>query len=346
MRITAALAIAASALTVGHAGADQPAPHTLRSIYRFETPPAGFRAASASDATLARYGLPSRPSLLATGTHSYATWARAMTAARTYIAPIVRANHRQHRPATRLRRLTASSLTSGNWAGQALENATTAYSAGSYTEVMGQWVISGVQQPVGTCGGTDVSATWVGIDGLNGSGGVLQAGTEADAFCTAGHTSQNDYAWYEWFPADEYQLVNFPIVVGGSIFVVVQATSATSANATFVNLQTGTYTVIGFGAPNGTQLRGNSAEWVVERPSPSNSNTPGTLADFGEIPMESEIAYLASQINTASFNVPGIPGPGQTSDTLTMTNDSNAELAGTVVQGNSAQLMQIASPTE
>jgi hypothetical protein len=338
---TALIAIAA-VLTAPHARAEPPVP--APTVYRLAVPPAGFRPLAASAAELAAYGLPPRPSTLAT--RSYAAWTHAMAAARFYVAPETRLGARRHGPAANLLR-TEGAATSGNWAGQSLQNSAGGYGSASYTEVMGQWVISGVQQAVGICSGTDVSATWVGIDGVTGGAAdVLQAGTEADVACTNNNSYQDEYAWVEWYPANTVVLYNFPIVVGGSVFVVVQAISATSGIATFVNLQTGQYTAMGIGAPAGTTLKGNSAEWIVERPSVGTGKTFGTLADFGEIPMESEIAYLVSQLNTPYFNVPGAPTAGQTSSNISMTNTANTTIATTVPQGVSAQLVQVTGPTE
>jgi hypothetical protein len=335
-----AIIVLAAAMSV-RAQADPPPPRS--NVYRFAEPPPGFRPLAAADAELAAYGLPPRPSPLAL--RSNAAWSHAMAAARFYIAPQIRTVARRHHPALNLLRTDGPS-TSTNWAGQSLTNTASGYGSASYTEVMAQWVISGVQQAVGTCSGTDVSATWVGIDGATGGSDVLQAGTEADASCANTYTSQDEYAWIEWYPAYSTELYNFPVVVGGSVFVVLQATSATSANITFVNLQTGAYTTIALTAPSGTHLEGNTAEWIVERPDPGTSKTPGTLADFGEVQMESEIAYLVSQLNTASFNVPGLPTAGQTPYTLTMINTANTGLATTVPQGTSAQLVQVEGPTQ
>jgi hypothetical protein len=315
-------------------------------VARFAAPPAGFRPDQASDAELARYGLPTRPVRSAAHPEAYDSWLRAMRAARVYVAPVVRMIDRVHGPAAHLLRTEATAATSNNWAGQGLQNSATGYGAASYTEVMGQWVISGVQQAEGTCGGTDYSATWVGIDGLDGENDVVQAGTEADATCSGGNTYVDTYAWYEWYPASTYELMDFPAPVGGSMFVVLQAMGPTSATASFVNLQTGRYTAFAFGAPAGTTLKGDSAEWVVERPEPSGSKSPGTLADFGEIPMESEIGYLVDQLNTPNFEVPGLPTAGQTSQNLTMTNTAGTAIATVVPQGASAQLVQVAGPTE
>jgi hypothetical protein len=334
--------------------AEAQAPVADGGAYALAVPPAGFKPDMASAEALAAYGLPSRPSPNGRNRVAYDAWMRAMRAARHYVAPVLVLRSRQHGlpidlgrgEATDYANPYATAYTSQNWAGQGLVNGSTSYGSASFSEIMAQWVISGVQQAVGTCGGTDYSATWVGVDGLSGSADVMQAGTEADAYCNAGYKGQQDYAWFEWYPANEYQISNFPIVVGGSVFVVVQASSNHSGTATFVNLQTGAYTVAGLTAPSGTTLRGDSAEWIVERPAVGGAQTLGTLADFGEIPMESEIGYLLSEINTPYFNTPGAPTAGQSGQTLSMVNSSGTTIATTVPQGGAAQLIQVSGPTE
>jgi hypothetical protein len=263
-----------------------------------------------------------------------------MGAARFHVDPAVRMTGRRHMPPIGLAQaltIKAGALTSANWSGQALANGNTAFSSSSFGQILAQWVVSGVQQPVGTCSGTDVSSTWVGIDGLTASTDVLQAGTEGDAACSNGITTENYYPWFEWYPGYEYEITNFPILRGTSIYVIVEAISATTANATYINLQTNQYTVVGFKAPAGVLLRGNSAEWIIERP--TLGSILGTLADFGIIAMTREIAIEASEENTWAFNYPGSPGIGQTGYTLTMLDSAGNALANSGANGNSAQVV-------
>ena len=202
-----------------------------------------------------------------------------------------------------------------------------------------------MQQPPGLCGGTDVSAIWVGIDGIGGSNDVLQGGTEADASCAGGNTSAVFYPWFEWFPAYEYEITNFPIKAGSPLLVVVQASNATTATVIYVNIETQQYTVAPLSAPAGTSLRGNSAEWIVERPSLGTPGTIGTLADFGMALVTSEVAFLSSEIGTNTYDVPGAPGGGRTGYAITMVDSSSATLAYPRPQGTSAQEVDAAGST-
>jgi len=341
MRIVVSIVLAVGTLasTPCARAADAPRPQ-LSYVFAYPAPPAGFKPLTASDDELARYGLPARPNPFGKNPTLYATWARAMKAARFRVEPQIRITDRRHVPAIGLAHATsrkAGELTSTNWAGQAILSNATSFGQSSYTKILSEWLVSAVQQAIGTCTSVDVSATWVGLDGTGGSSDVLQAGTEADAYCSRGVASANYYAWFEWYPANEYEITNFAVYPGAPVFVVLQATSATTGTATFVNLQSNQYTTVGLSAPSGTTLKGNSAEWIVERPSTGNNNVTGTLADYGMIWLSSEVAYLASELNTGNYDVPGAPGAGRTGYTLTMTDNYGQVLATPYPQGTSAE---------
>ena len=325
------------------ARAEGPAVNALATVQSLPSPPPGFDPVSASDADLARYGLPSRPDPFTGRSVSYSTWLHAMRHARTRVEPQIRVTNHQHVPAMTLRRLPgiqSSTMASTNWSGEMLLSGASSFGAASYTEVLAQWLVSAVQQPPGSCGGTDVSAAWVGIDGAAASSAdVLQAGTEADTGCSNGITTQNYYPWFEWYPAYEYEITNFTMYRGASVFVVVQATGSTTANVTFVNLQNDSYTVAKVTAPAGTSLKGSSAEWIIERP--TVNNTLGTLADFGLTQMSSEVAYVASQINTGNYDVPGSPKGGRVGYMINMVDENGNPLATSSPLGTFAQVVSV-----
>ena len=343
LHIIAAAAVSLAALT-GASAAEAPVWRSLPLVYSYPPPPPGFQPLTASNEDLAKYGLPPRPSADAHGSVSLATWSRAMASAHTAITPQVARTGRQHIRAivvTATKIHQASQMESTNWAGQLLINPVGSFGAGSYAEVLAEWQIPAVQEAIGTCGSTDVSSVWVGIDGGgdNGSKDVMQAGTEADVTCSGGTNYPSYYAWFEWYPGDEYEITNFPVTPGQALLVVVQATSTTTANATFVDLQSNKYTVVGFAAPSGTTLRGDSAEWIVERP--TINNALGHLADYGMIWISSEVAYLDSELYTNSYDVAATGGPGRTPYMLTMVDSSGNPLAYTSLAGNSAQVLSV-----
>ena len=337
-----AAATVALATLAGASAADAPVRRSLTQIYSYPPPPPGFTPLTASNEDLAKYGLPPRPGASGRSAMPLATWSRAMASARIAITPKVARTGRQHIraivvTATKVHR--AGTMESTNWAGQVLVNPVGSFGAGSYAEVLAEWQIPAVQTAIGTCGNSDVSSVWVGIDGSNNSTDVMQAGTEADVFCSGGTNYPTYYPWFEWYPADEYEITNFPVAPGEAVLVVVQATSATTANATFVDLQSNQYTVVGFSAPSGTTLKGDSAEWIVERP--SVNNRLGQLADYGMVWMSSEVAFLDSELNTGSYDVAATGGPGRTPYSLTMVDSNGNELAYTALAGNSAQVLTV-----
>ncbi len=339
------LLVAAGSIGWGATALAQEAEHRP-AVYSLAAPPSGFNALMATDEERARYGLPRRPNPLAKNSVAYRAWSRAMSAAQTYVAPDVFATNRRHiRALVRRTAASAGTYTSTNWAGELVLNSALRYGPSSYTEVFAQWVVSAVQQPPGTCGGTDVSSIWVGIDGINGSDDVLQGGTEADAGCFTGNTSPVFYPWFEWYPDYEYEITNFPIQAGTPILVVVQASSPTVATVIYVNIESRQYTVAGVTAPAGTSLLGNSAEWIVERPSIDAAGTLGTLADFGMALMTSEVAYLSSEIGTGNYDVPGAPGGGRSGYTIIMLDSAGNILASPRPLSTSSMEVDAAGPT-
>jgi Peptidase A4 family len=149
-----------------------------------------------------------------------------------------------------------------NWSGYAVYDPANPFKT---SLVYSYWNVPTAQQAFGQCNGTwDYSAQWVGIDGL-GSNDVLQAGTEADAYCGADGRVPYYAAWIEWYPDFESVISNFVVKAGDVMFVEVWNTSATQGNAYLVDLTGGESMALSYSAPPGTALVGNSVEWVVER---------------------------------------------------------------------------------
>ncbi len=318
---------------------------------RAPVPPEGFDALHASDSARAYYGMPARPARAgANAASANAAWTKGMAAARHYVVPEIHMMARRHGPERRPLqglpqglRADAEAATSTNWTGESLVSNALSFGNGAFKQVLGLWVVPSVQQAVGTCSGTDVSAIWVGLDGARGvSSDVLQAGTEGDVGCVNGNPAPNIYPWFEWYPDYSYEITNFPLAVGSSVFVSVQATSATTGTAMIVNLQTGAYTTTPITPPAGTQLIGNSAEWIMERPTLENDQL-GTLSDFGVAMMCYELAQAVGVSGSVS---PGMPGAGQGSYLVTMLNNFNQTIAGTAAMGPTGQAFSVQGPTQ
>jgi Peptidase A4 family len=245
--------------------------------------PQGFDPVAASDADLATYGLPPRPSLTST---QYTVWVNAVTAAKTRIAnPVVQVTNRIHRPipasppqagASRNAAPIANVVTQAftNWSGAAATGPNNFFTAN------GSSVTTAFQVP--DIGYEDCTfppyglSIWAGMDGLadnsTGRNDVLQAGLAVFA-CPASYS-----LWYEWWTLGcnsgacyENDIQNFPVNIGDYLYIVVTYnTSSPNGTAYISDQSTGQYISIGFNQPPpinaSTAFAGNSAEWVVERP--------------------------------------------------------------------------------
>jgi hypothetical protein len=233
-------------------------------------PPAGFDALSASDQDLEYHGFPPKPDEVR-APKAFASWQKAMKASKNRVTPVLEVTKNFAGPAkltagTAATPATGTAANSYNWSGYVNTNGVTKYGSTSFYYIIGDYVVPIARQAYSKCDGTwDYSVTWVGIDGW-GSGDVLQAGSEADAYCSGSSTSTYYSAWYEWYPNGWTRIPSLPIVPGDDLFVEVWSTSSTAGHAYLVNYNTNQCVTINFSAPSGTQLVGNSAEWVVERP--------------------------------------------------------------------------------
>jgi Peptidase A4 family len=266
-------------------------PTNLAGATTIAAPPEGFDVFTASDEQLADYGFPPRPNEAASP-EDYAVWAKAMTASKTRIVPKLEQTNVFHGPA-KLKAESESSeentLQSYNWSGYVDFSGAKKYGSSSFYYLITDVVVPVAQQAFGACtGGWDYGSSWVGIDG-DESNDVLQAGLEFDAYCSGGTTATFYSPWYEWFPFGEVRITNLPIAPGDDYFVEVWHTSATQGYAYLVNLNTDQSVEVGFTAPSGTTLIGNSAEWITERPGLSTGLS--TLTNYIADPYWSAFAY-------------------------------------------------------
>ena len=130
------------------------------------------------------------------------------------------------------------------------------------------------QQANKVCNGFyDHSSQWDGFDGW-GSDDVLQAGSEADAYCS-GSTKATFYSsWIEWYPFSSVR-VSIPAAQPGDLMAsdVWYTTSSPHGHAYLVNWTLQQAQTYAFNPPSGTTFVGNSAEWVLERPLAQASQT-------------------------------------------------------------------------
>jgi Peptidase A4 family len=232
-------------------------------------PPVNFDAVSATDAQLDLYGFPPRPDAKKSP-EAYATWKMVFSHQTARIVPQLRATNVYNVPAqitsdTAGRRNAPNGTTSNNWSGYVISDSADPFAAPK-SYIFAGFVVPFAQQAAGTCSSKWVYASeWVGLDG-SGSSDVLQAGVDTDAKCSKGKTIGNYDVWYEWFPNSEVVIKNFAVYPGDVVFVYVWSTSHTEGHYFIANLTSGKSSTLAFKAPKGTELKGNSAEWIVERP--------------------------------------------------------------------------------
>jgi len=278
-------------------------------------PAAGLNPLTMSAEDLAAWGYPPQPGPNA-APQAYAVWAQAVTAAQTRIFPWLGRSNRAHGPHLGSQSIVLSNSTpvvasaansalgSYNWSGYLNTNANGAV----FTSVSAQYVVPRAQQAPGTCtGGWDYSSTWVGLDGAgDGANDVLQAGTYADAYCgpsndpeepSDSQTTATSYsAWYEWYPMNSTNISGLTVKPGDNIFVEVWSTSPTTGGVFVVDFNTRNYVSINLTAPDGVQVAGASAEWVVECPSIS-----GNLATLTNYVSEYVSGAFAGDTNGATY---------------------------------------------
>jgi hypothetical protein len=259
---------------------DQAVPTKLTDAAAYVAVPAGFDPLHATDAVLDAYGFPPRPDSRRS-LAPYQSWKEAVIGMRR-IVPILQQVPIEHGP--RQAGLGNSAATSSNWSGYVTPAPAFSYGSQSMKAVSGDWMLPVAQTAFNACSssGNDsavYSSTWVGIDG-SGSFDVLQAGTESDAVCNQGVIGSYQGAWYEWYPNAEVRITNLQVMAGAAMYVHVWASSATVGHAYIANETAQLAVSVVFMAPPGTQLIGNSAEWIVERP--TVTGTLATLTNYGQ----------------------------------------------------------------
>ena len=187
-----------------------------------------------------------------------------------------------HHPMLEMPRTRIRESTSGNWSGYAAPRESSGVSD-TFASVEGTWVVPTV---TGASRSAAYSSAWVGLDGYE-SATVEQIGTEQDW----NGTRQQNYVWFEMYPAYAYEIVGFPINPGDSISGVVEYVTQTSVKGPgakvtteyvfqmeITNLTRKVYFIVPLGYTTTPTAARASAEWVMEAPT-GRSVLP--LANFG-----------------------------------------------------------------
>ena len=240
----------------------------IAGVSAFMRPPASFNPLTATDAELDRYGFPPRPNR-DLGAGDIAQWERRVMS-QTRIVPQLQQTNTFHAPAKSIKQTKTTSgvieANSENWSGYTIIDSSNPFvRPGSQVEA--QFI---VPKPASGCGSkadTYSSANWVGIDGAF-SNDVLQAGTETDLNCASGPAY---YAWIEWYPNSEIRVTNLTIAPGDLMSISVFIAADGSKHLSIENLTTRKSVALAMTPPRGTDLIGNSIEWIVERPTINNA---------------------------------------------------------------------------
>ncbi len=156
--------------------------------------------------------------------------------------------------------------------------------------VNGTWKIPKVSLPAGAQDGIWYSAaTWIGIDGDDGSGDILQAGCVAAVLTSGGGHQHLFRPWWEWFPAGAFYITNIPSSAGDELNCWIQcvellagAANSNSALVLLSNVTSGLGFFFVATVPASVSLQGNCAEWILEAPGTGPEGEP-ELAKFTKV---------------------------------------------------------------
>jgi hypothetical protein len=297
----------------------------------YEPPPLDFNPLTAPPRLLLRHGFPSRPDPK-TAPEWRARWDRAFARPRTWITPLFReVKGKTHGPAlipsgkARAKSKASAKLanaTSTNWSGSVALPPTNRM----FRWIEGQWT---VPNPHARAIGSYYASEWIGIDGW-GSGDVLQAGTETAIVDIGIFTATQIYAWWEWYPAGEVAITNLAVSPGDIMYCLICVNSTTTATVYISNQSSSVTTSFTITAPKGTTLVGNSAEWIVERPTVNGA--VASLTDYDVVYFDTGIA------GWTGGNSIGIVTLGS-GTAITMTGGNNASLSVPTLE--TSQLMKL-----
>ena len=138
--------------------------------------------------------------------------------------------------------------------------------------VNGTWNIPKASLPAGAQSGIWYTAsTWIGIDGDDGSGDIVQAGCDAEVMISGGDTQYQFNPWWEWWPAGSFWITNIPASAGDEFTCFIQcipllagSANPNSALLLLVNVTRSFGLFFVATAPAHVSLQGNCAEWILE----------------------------------------------------------------------------------
>lgn len=232
-------------------------------------PPTGFNPLTATDAQLAYYGFPTRP----TDAQGLANWTAVWSHYKSFTVPEFEVG--VHHQSTGYNSSIYSGNSTPNWAGEVQYNGSS-MSHFTYSQV--EIKAPSIPDNFDTQGSLNFCA-WTGIGGYGaGADGLLPNGQPAPVIQDGlwGENSDFETAWWEIYPLNQQQNINnFPITAGHSyIFETQYNPSGQTANFWVIDATTGNSTEVPNIATDG-DYDGRSVEDIVEYP------WEGAMWDFG-----------------------------------------------------------------
>ena len=280
-------------------------PSTERNMYEelgvklFTPEPEGFDPRDASDRELLDYGYPPRPDAQ-NYPELHEHWNQLMSQPRIVIQPQF-----GNLPDESF----GSSVEYGpitdfpGWSGSVLHPT----GGFPFTSVSGVWTVPDTAPPRIVEGSyTYECATWVGIDGGSEDSYapyLVQAGTSQSvkvtyydvpvwgSYYSVSHTT---YAWWEWLPDKSYQISNFPVSPGDVVACYISVLSPTEVSFHMWNMTTGILAPFRKSAPQGAEVRGLTAEWILE--CPHKRGQPVYMPKFGWVYFDYCIAGVQDRL--------------------------------------------------
>jgi hypothetical protein len=231
------------------------------SVRTFPPLPNGFDISNATDTEKATYGIPQFP----TGKGFEERW-QAMSKGIRFIEPEFKTRDRRRKS---LPKLSAGHgpQTSSIWSGAVVYPKP----GDKIFDINATWHLPKASPPSHAADGVWYSASsWIGIDGDEISGDVLQAGCDADVAVSGGQTQRQFNPWWEWYPAGSFWITNLSAAAGDEFNCWIQSVSLLAGSTPNTGLIFLTNVTAGLGlfffatAPRGTLLQGNCAEWIIE----------------------------------------------------------------------------------
>lgn len=285
-------------------------------IKTFDSAPEEFDPMTASAAKLAHYGFVPRPDA-EKEPELYKKWHTVYSKKLKHIVPeFVRNENKQHFVMKHKKDTKEGTSTSSNWSGAVVNSPAN----DSFKWMTGNWIVPDVNQPSSLpTGQWYYSSAWIGIDG-DGSPDVLQAGTDCDVLTQNGSVYKQVSAWWEWYPETSITINNFPVKSGDYMTCLICVNSTTTASIYMTNITSGIHTSFSITAPNGTSLRGNCAEWIVEAPTVGGGQSG--LADYGATFFDESYAYTTA----------GVLANAGSGNTINMVNSANSVISETLIE--------------